>query len=233
MSKEKKMKDAYYVDLTQITLEQFQHTIETEELLPSQQVLLEDIEARFATLAAQGMGNVAELHDVLKTKARMVKFAASSGLPEDYLIILRRKVTGYLPKPVPLAKIPGVDPAHVAALADVGIKHTKHVFEQAPTPAARAALIAQTRIPEDALLELVKLSDLARIYGMGPVFMRLFYDAGADSLAALLTWQPEDLDAKMRAINEECQLTKARWSMKDIVLTIEAAKQLPKVIVYN
>lgn len=226
------MKDTYHIDLTQISLEQFKHTIKTEELLPSLQLLLEDIDAHFAVLVAQGIGNVAELHDVLKTKSRVVKFAAASGMPEDYLIILRRKVTSYLPKPVPLAKIPGVDLAHVKALADAGIKHTKHLFDRAQTPADRAALAAQIGVPNDVLLELVKLSDLARIYGMGPVFMRLFYDAGADSLEALLTWDAESLDAKMRAINEERQLTQAHWALKDIAYAIEVARQLPKAIDY-
>ncbi len=44
------MVNSYYIDLTGIGLEQFQHTIETELLLPSQRVLLEDIKARMETL---------------------------------------------------------------------------------------------------------------------------------------------------------------------------------------
>jgi hypothetical protein len=44
----------------------------------------------------------------LKTPNKAKKFAAQSGLPEDYVLILRREVYSYLPKPVNLDKFPGI-----------------------------------------------------------------------------------------------------------------------------
>ncbi len=87
-------------------------------------------------------------------------------------------------------------------------------------------------VPSGDLLELVKLSDLARIGGVGPVFARLLYDAGADTLEELPKCLPEELFERLHAINREKGYTKAMASLKDVTYCIETASELPKVIEY-
>jgi len=220
--------DLYCIDLEQFSLEQFRRMLETKDVPPSRRILLEEMDERFAALASMGIENLAELRAALKSKAKRETFAQESGLFLDYLVILRREVNSYVSKPFNLAKIPGVNLEHVEKLAAVGVKHTKHLFERAMSPADRAALAEQAGVPGDALLELVKLSDLARIVGVGPVAVRLLYDVGVDTPETFLAHSVDDLLEKVRAVKEGAYLT-----AKDIEYCLETARHLPLAVEYT
>jgi len=224
------MSDSYYIDLTQFSLERLKHSLTTYMTIPSYRILLEDIDARFEHLQSMGIDNLQVLIDTLKTKPRVASFAAESGLPHDYVVVLRRAAGNYLPKPRKLSDFPEVDPATIEKLAAAGIKHTKHLFERAKTKQERSELSQLTGVSEDDLLELVKLSDLARIVGVGPRFARLFYETGLDTLEKLITASPEDLYERLIAVNQERNYTKTMASLKDVALCNQMAKDLPKVI---
>ncbi len=169
---------------------------------------------------------------VLKSKQKLEKFSQESGLPKDYLVILRRQANSYIPKLVNLRDIPAVDPEQIEKLVSVGIKHSKHLFERAKSRADRAELSRLADVPGEDLLELVKLSDLARIGGVGPVFARILYEAGADSPEEFLKHSPDELFERLHAINKEQKYTRIMPSVKDIKFCLETAKELPKVIEY-
>ena len=221
------MADLYCIDLKQLSLEQFRHMLENKEILPGRTILLEKMDERFAALAAMDIENLADVRAALKSKAKREAFAEASGLSLDYLVILRREVNSYISRPFKLEKIPGINPDYVEKLAAAGIKHTKHLFKRGMTPADRAALTAETGIPDDALLELVKLSDLARIVGVGPVSVRLLYDVGIQTPAAFLTHSVAELLEKVHSVEEGATLTP-----KDIEYCLETVRHLPQAIEY-
>jgi predicted flap endonuclease-1-like 5' DNA nuclease len=175
-----------------------------------------------------GIQDLAELRSSLSSKAKRETFARESGLPLEYLVILRREVNSYRSRPFNLAKIPGVHPEYVERLAAVGIKHTKHLVKRAITPADRTALAEEAGLPEDALLELVKLSDLVRIVGVGPVSVRALYDAGIKTPEEFLQHSVEELLVKMRAVE-----SLASSNRKDIEYCVETAQYLPQAIEYR
>jgi hypothetical protein len=125
--------DHYGMDLSQIGLAEFKDQLKAGDLLPSQQVLLEDIDARFQTLAGMGLETLQDVVAALKTKPRLTQFAEKSGLALAYLNILRRKAKSYIPNPVYFRDIPGLDAGHVASLIAAGIKHTRHFFQHGPS----------------------------------------------------------------------------------------------------
>lgn len=173
-----------------------------------------------------------QLIDALSTKKKRESFAQKTGLSTDYLTILRRQARSYIPTPVHFKDIPEVDPDVVERLAAAGIKHSKHLFERAGTRAQRAELCQQTGIPADTLRELIGLSDLARAGWVGPVFVRMIYETGTDTLEKLAQQQPEALYQSLLAVNAARQFTKASFSLKDAAACIETAQALPKVIEY-
>ncbi len=223
----------YGIDLTKFSLARFKDVLENEELLPSRQILKERLAERFAVLEAMDIDHLAALIAALKTKKKLAQFAQDSGLPEDYLVILRRQAQSYIPRPVNLKDIPGVDPEHVARLADVGVKHTKHLFTRARTVASRTELGAESGVPAAALTELVQLADLARAGWVGPIFVRLIHAAGAQTLESLAQCAPQALYESMQAVNREQELTKAYFSVKDVAACIETAQELPQVVEYG
>jgi hypothetical protein len=226
------MTDEYHIDLTQFSLERLRQVLEAGGLLPSERILAEDMAGRFGVLASLGIANLRDLADRLSTKKKLAQFVEESGLPEQFLVVLRRRAGTYTPKPVPLHKFPGIEPRHVERLAAVGIKHSKHLFERARSKQARAELAALADVPEDALLELVKLSDLVRASYVGPVYARILYEAGADTLEKLAASAPDELVERMIAVNEEQQITKAAMPSEDLGPWLETVKLIPKAIAY-
>ncbi len=226
------MADQYGIDLEAFSLARFRDSLERGEVLPGRQVLKEEIPERFAVLESMGIDNLKALIDALKAKRRVETFSQASGLPMDYLVILRREANSYVPKPVGLGSFPGIDPGNVENLAALSIKHSKHLFERGRTKGDRVELSRLAKVPGDDLLELVKLSDLARVSGVGPVFARLLFEAEASTVEELAACTPEALSERLVAIVLEMGYTEAMVPLKDVKHCINAARSLPKVIEY-
>jgi len=92
-----------------------------------------------------------------------------------------------------LSEMLGIDPAHVQILKGIGILTARDLLAAGDTPARRAALSAETGIPLHCIVELVRLSDLARVGGLKKIRGRLYYDAGFDTLDKIAAVSPETL----------------------------------------
>lgn len=225
--------DDYYIDLEHLSLERFKDALEKKELLPGRMILKEQMDERFDVLESMGINHLQELWETLKTKKRVAQFADESGLPQEYLIVLRREVSSYVPKPINLKELPGIEVEYIERLASAGIKTTKHFFDSAKTKGKRAELSEKLDIPPEVMLELIKLSDLTRIVGVGSVFARILYEAGADSLEAFVNQTPGELIDKIQAANAAKQYTRANLTERDVIYCLETAGLLPQVVEYE
>jgi len=93
-------------------------------------------------------------------------------------------------------------------------------------------LAEQTRVPLDAILEFVKLSDLARIAGLKSIRARLYHDAGADTIEKLAQWDPEELGAMLAAFVERTGFDGIAPLPKEARHAVENAQKLPKIVEY-
>ena len=220
----------YALPLSAYTLEELRLYLEDTEMLPSRAILKEDIPGRFAILADEGITNLADLIRRIKTKDKRAAFSEKTGLPTDYLNILRREAEGWVPKPVYFRDIPGVNPGHVEKLATAGIKSCRALFDAAHTPGQRSALAAEADIPHNDLLELLRLADLARVKGMGPGFVRLFFTAGVDSIETLAEEDPDDLFKRLYEAKAALDTHHVVPGMPDVRNYIRQARRLAKAI---
>ena len=228
------MTDQYHMDLDQFSLEQLKQMCEAGNLLPSERILQEETAERFAVLQSMGITNLAGLIHALSTRTKTERFSQESGLPVDYLIILRRRAGFCAPRPVQLARMPGIDPERVERLAGLGIRDTRQLFKRGQSKQDRDQLSALAEVPDGVVLELVKLSDLVRAPFVGPVYARLFYKAGLDTLEKVAGSRPEELPARLHAVNEEKKLTKAALptSVTEMASFLEIARMIPRIIEY-
>ena len=223
----------YYLDLSKFSLLKLQHHFETNRLLPSQRILQEDIEARFAVLAQQGIENLQQLQKALKSKKDVETFAQATGLPVEYLTLLRREVNSYQPKPINLKDFPGVNPEAVQKLAQAGIKNTRQFFERAITPEARIELAAHTQIAESDILELTKLTDMARLKWVGPKFARLLIESEYDTAAKVINSNYAELHQALIRTNEEKGVYQGKFGIEDLRSWVTVAiRDVPQVIQY-
>jgi hypothetical protein len=134
--------------------------------------------------------------------------------------------------PFALKVFRGVNPEYVEKLAVVGIRNVEEMLEAGRTRIGRQELSAKTGIPLDAILELVKLSDLARIPGVKGIRARLYYDAGVDSIQKMAEWDPKELRKMLIKFVERTEFDGIAPLPKEAKFSVEKAKKLPKIVEY-
>ena len=226
------MVENYYIDLKEFSLKKFKWEIEDSNTLPSRKMLKDNLDERFKILNENGVFNLQDLANLLKTPKKAREFAEKSGLPEDYLLILRREVNSYTPKPVNLDKFPGVEEETLIKLKSAGIKTSLHLFKRVKTPEDREKLTAELGIDNGELLELTKLTEMVRIKWVGPVFARIFLDSGTDTVQKVSEADANKFYKKLVEINREKHYTKSNFTLSDVELCVKVAGMVPKVIEY-
>lgn len=95
--------------------------------------------------------------------------------------------------PFKLKDFIGVDTDQIARLEAIGVKNTTQRLSAGRTAEKRAELVHKAGIPLESVIELMKLSDLARLPGVKGIRARLYYDAGVDSVEKLASWEQDAL----------------------------------------
>ena len=135
-------------------------------------------------------------------------------------------------KPFPLIGFRGVDPEHVNRLAAVGIANVRQLLRAGQTPSARDTLSRETGISAQEILELVKLSDLARLPGVKGIRARLYYDAGVETVEEMATWDPEDLRAMVAGFVERTGFDGIAPLPLEAKSAVTRARTLPRIVEY-
>lgn len=223
----------YYLDLSTFSLAKLKGQLKAAHLLPGQQLLQKNIDERFACLEQNGIENLAQLQTALKTKSAVQSCARATSLPVDYLTILRREVNSYQPKPIDLKDLPGVNPAVVRQLQQLGLKNTAQLFPHVLTRQDRRELAKQTQIGEEDLLELARLTDVARLKWVGPKFARLLIESEYDTVEKVAQANYEELYLALVRVNEERSIYKGKFGADDLRRWInDVVQDVPRVIQY-
>ncbi|MBX3162918.1 MAG: DUF4332 domain-containing protein [Bacteroidetes bacterium] len=224
------MTTKYFIDIEQFSLTKYRKILEKSELLPGRRILYEKTKERFDFLTQYGITNLLMLVQSLKSPDKIKQLAKDTGIPTDYLIILKREVNRLLPKPVSIADFPDIDKSFIAKLNKKGIKNTLQLFERCDNKKKRTAFAQETDVPISVLEELTKLSDLSRIWGVGPIFCRIFYETGTDTIKKVANAKAKKLYDQLMETNRTKKYTKAKFTVKDVALCIDIANDLPKTI---
>jgi hypothetical protein len=106
------------------------------------------------------------------------------------------------------------------------------IYDRVLTPADRAALAAEIGVVAEAILCLAKLTDLSRIRWVNHTFAYVLLEAGYDTSAKVAQADPAQLYADMKALNAEREIYKGQVGLHDMVLCVNAAKDVPKEMVF-
>ncbi|RDE10777.1 MAG: hypothetical protein C4K49_12555 [Candidatus Thorarchaeota archaeon] len=134
--------------------------------------------------------------------------------------------------PFRLAKFLGVKPDFITILASVGIRSADEMLNVGRTAKARETLSRQIGVPSETILELVKMSDLSRIFGVKAIRARLYYDAGVDTVEKMAQWDPKELRSMLIAFVERTRFKGIAPLPKELEFTVAAARKLAKLVEY-
>lgn len=134
--------------------------------------------------------------------------------------------------PSAVGKMRGMTPELEAKLKELNILHDDDYLKAAGDPAARKELAKKLGVEAGVVLELANRADLARIKGIGEVFADLLEHAGVDTVKELGHRVPENLHAKLTAVNAEKKLAHHVPTLDQVKAWVAEAKQLPVILTY-
>ena len=131
-----------------------------------------------------------------------------------------------------LIEIQGIGETYAAKLQEIGITTQEQLLEQGKTKTGRKKLAEGSGLSGKLILKWINRADLARIKGIGEEYADLLEFSGVDTVPALARRNPQNLHAKIVAVNEERNLVRSLPAESQVTNWIEQAKALPRVIEY-
>lgn len=135
--------------------------------------------------------------------------------------------------PFLLKNFRAVDQDDMDNLENFGIKNINHLLKAGGNKHDRKKLSLQTGIPEQKIVEYVKLADLARIPGVKGIRARLYYDSGIDSVEKLANLEPEQLRETVVAYVEESGFDGIPTQSAEAIFTVKTARNLPVIVDFS
>ncbi|HAA86107.1 MAG TPA: hypothetical protein DCE14_07175, partial [Kosmotogaceae bacterium] len=146
---------------------------------------------------------------------------------------IRQQLTAATQRVFKLRDFRGVNLRYLTLLDRAGIRNVKDILESGSTASERRELAQKTGVPEDAILEFVKLADLSRLDGVKGIRARLYYSAGVDTVEKLSSWDPDELLAMLRDFVTNTGFKGIAPLPKEVHETIARAKELPRIVQYD
>lgn len=207
------------------TLDDLRERLETADLIPSQEPLRDRLAGRFDLLTGIGIASIADLRSRLKDRRSVEKLAHDSTVEVDYLMLLRRAVNSFHPKPRPLRTFAWLDHDVLTALEAVGVKNSGQLGRA--TENGPVELAEQAGVPTAELATLSSVAGLLRVQWVSPNFGRALVAAGFPSARAVAQADPDVLSRAVAAANEEGGFYNGTVGLRDIARVVDAARYVP------
>ena len=130
----------------------------------------------------------------------------------------------------PIREFLDINPQYIEKLEKINIKNVKDMLDKGKTKKQREKLATQLDIPEESILELVKLSDLTRLGYVKAKLTRLYYNSGLDSPQKIAEFEPDELHSFFVKFVEETNWNGMVPNPRDLINNIASAKVLEILI---
>jgi len=214
---------AYHLDAEKINLNDLQKRIEATDLVPSRVSLLDGLGTKMNSLEKQGIMTLAQLRNELKTSKRLEALAKSTGIGTQYLILLRREIEGWFPKPSPLKEFDWLPKSEIAKLERNGIRDASALHEATDSKSKRTALAKSADVDIATFETFAQLVDLTRVQWVSPTAARMLLEAGCNGSAKLAKADADELYEALARVNAGGRFFKGKIGLRDVKRLIHAA----------
>lgn len=222
----------YYIDLKNLTIDDYRTKLITAYLPPSRLILKEKLDERFGYFKEIGIRNIEELIRLLKKKDKLKELQEVDFLSGEYLTILLRELNSTLPKPNKIADFTEISSETIGKLEKIGITNTERLYDKVIKRSDRQKLANITGLDERDILKLAKLTDLSRIKWVGVTYAQILYDLGVDTVEKVSKSDPIDLHSRVNQMIKERNIFKGTIGLNDIKILVEVATEIPMEIEY-
>ena len=214
----------YHTEANHISLDDLRERIAATDLVPSRASLTDGIGDKMDALQEQGIATLACLRDELKNARRLTAVAEKTGIDSQYLILLRREIEGYFPKPVALKEFDWLPKDDIVKLEQSEIGDTAVLYAMTSSAKKRSELAESTGVRSAALDILAQVADLMRVQWVSPTFARMLVAAGYESTAQVAAADADDLCEALARVNTGNRFYKGKIGLRDTKRLIQAAR---------
>jgi hypothetical protein len=143
---------------------------------------------------------------------------------------IREQQTNKTRKVFPLKDFMGINPEHIKILTQLGIKNVNEMLEAGKTRRLRENLAQKTKIPLEAIMELVELSDITRIGYVKSKLSRLYYNSGIRSPQDIIYYNEITLREHFQRYIEKSGWDGMVPNLTDLKNNIANAKKQKKIV---
>lgn len=216
----------YHLNADAISLKDLEKRIKTADLVPSRRSLLKGLEKQLDKLGKHGLVNLADLRNAMKTTKKLDSLTRETGIEKAYLVLLRREINSYFPKPYPLKSFDWLPEKEINALENAGIKNTALFYQNTAAPKKLKNLRLSLPIRDEVFHQISCLCDLTRMQWTSPIAARMFFDARYDSVQKIASADPHILCNALNEKNEGHRYFKGEIRLKDMKRLINSAGYL-------
>ncbi len=218
---------AYKTDFSNISLHDYKQRLKAQDMIPSWIPLLENIDDQFERLNKNGISNIEELREKIRTKKRLKDFNLDTSIDSDYLTLLARELNSRVSKPLKLSKFPNQDKSLIKKLEASNIKSTEQLYNAVYQSTSIKELSEKMSVPSTSLQELICLSELTRMRWVSHTFAYVLYKSGYNTVKAVSQTDVSTLYKEIKSTNVALQLYKGSIGERDIQRCIDDAKFMP------
>ncbi|PKM53783.1 MAG: hypothetical protein CVV00_10955 [Firmicutes bacterium HGW-Firmicutes-5] len=212
----------YYIDLFEISIKEFAQKLKMTKLLPSSQLLKENIDVIFQNIEKNNIHNIGELQQCLKTKPKVARFSEKTTIDLNYLTVLRREINSLHPEPRDIEGFPYMSQIIKEKLRSLGIKTTFDLFEYIKNSEVRYRLMEKLSCSEEEVLYLTQLVDVSRLKYVNQTFATLLVACGYGSIEIIKKADYKELYETITAYNKTHGLYKGKIGLKDMAFFVES-----------
>lgn len=218
---------SYHLDLGHLDLSFLKKRLSEEDLIPSHEILREELDTHIVRLERAGITTLSELKERLTKEQTRSELGKISGISAAYLNILKRVLNGYTPKGVKLSEYPQTKNSIIKALDEHQIRDSITLWNRTCSKKARAIVANECAVDPLELDELVCLSDLSRIQWVSPLFARLLYNAGYKTVFLVSKGKRCEMVQKVKEETNNQSIFKGTVGERDISRLVYLASLLP------
>ena len=219
----------YSIDLSKMDVQKYKAFLKGQYLIPSRQILHENIDDNFKIFKNYGFKYLSELKQALSTSAKMDKLSKETGISSEYLNVLRRELGTFDKKGISFSDFPIIDKNAISKLGKKDIKNTKDFFEYYFKENNEKRISEKLDIPVQMVKCLISLSCLVRINGIASLAAVTWYEAGYKTIKDIVNSSKEEMLKKVIKTNEEKKYYKAKLGLKDMQFVIDFAKLIEQI----
>ncbi len=164
-----------------------------------------------------------DLRGALKNPKNIPSISEKTGIPSEYLVLLRREIESYFPQAFPIGSFDWLPKMDIEKLEKQGYRNTALLFDALHSPEKREELQIALGIDPQVIHELSRLVNLTRIQWISPTAARMLASAGYHDAKSVSEADADKMCDELDQINKDQLYFKGKIGLRDIKRLIQAA----------